>query len=100
MKKLISLLLVLALLCAAFTTAFAAEGTWICPTCGMEREKNFCPKDGTPRPSSGAIPRDVRVGDTVTFGKADMERFHAAFSNLDPRVTNPGCWFNNRGNQR
>ena len=41
-----------------------------------------------------------QIGDTVTFGKADMERFHAAFSNLDPRVTNPGCWFNNRGNQR
>ena len=44
MKKSLSILLVLALLCAALPVSFAAD-TWVCPTCGRENEKNFCPKD-------------------------------------------------------
>ena len=38
------------------------------------------------------------VNNTKTFTAAEMERFHAAFADIDPRVTNPGMWFNNKGN--
>lgn len=34
------------------------------------------------------------IDQTVTLTEAQMERIHAAFRGIDPRVINPGCWFN------
>ena len=34
------------------------------------------------------------IDQTVTLTEAQMERIHAAFHGIDPRVINPGCWFN------
>lgn len=31
---------------------------------------------------------------TIDLSADQMEKLHAAFSNIDPRVINPGCWFN------
>lgn len=38
------------------------------------------------------------INNTRVFTKAEMDEFHAAFAEMDPRVTNPGMWFNNKGN--
>lgn len=34
------------------------------------------------------------IEQTVTLSEAQMEKLHAAFHGIDPRVINPGCWFN------
>lgn len=34
------------------------------------------------------------IGQSVTLNAEQMERIHAAFHGIDPRVINPGCWFN------
>lgn len=49
MRKLCSLALTLILLAALILPAFA-DG-WYCPSCGRYNDNNFCPKDGTRKPS-------------------------------------------------
>ena len=60
MKKLISLILILACLMMTLTFAFADNSnSWTCPTCGQEYDGNynFCPADGTAKTiSSGSWP--------------------------------------------
>lgn len=34
------------------------------------------------------------IDQTVALSPEQMERLHAAFHGIDPRVINPGCWFN------
>ena len=52
MKKLLAILL-LALLVAGCCSALA-DSIWYCPVCGRANDNNFCPKDGTARPSGGS----------------------------------------------
>ena len=50
MKKLLSVILVLVILCAS-AVALAEESTaWTCPNCGKESEGNFCSWCGTAKP--------------------------------------------------
>lgn len=49
MKRFFALMLAVLLLCQV---PLALAGTiWYCPVCGRQNDNNFCPADGTPRPS-------------------------------------------------
>ena len=49
MRKILSLVVTL-LLVASFILPAFADG-WYCPSCGRYNDSNFCPKDGTKKPS-------------------------------------------------
>lgn len=55
MKKILTVLLVLTLLCTVAAGAFAEGKTWICPGCGRENsaEANFCGGCRTQKPAEG-----------------------------------------------
>lgn len=52
MKRILSALVVMAMLLACLGTALAE--TWYCPNCGSRCDSNFCPSCGTRKPSSGS----------------------------------------------
>lgn len=73
MKKLVSLALVLILAAIMLLPAYA-DG-WYCPSCGRYNDSNFCPKDGTKKPSdlntsaSKSKPKySLRAGDSICLG--------------------------------
>ncbi len=50
MKKICSLFVTVAILICIIVTACAE--TWYCPNCGRKNDSNFCPADGTRKPSN------------------------------------------------
>jgi len=72
MKKVFSILM--AVLILVTSTWAAADGRWYCPNCGRLNDDNFCPKDGTPRPSDMAgQSTTIAVGDTIVFGRYEQD---------------------------
>ena len=83
MRKLFSLALTLILVAALILPAFA-DG-WYCPSCGRYNDNNFCPKDGTKKPTdldknvsesrgggqSGG--RQLNVGDVICLGTYEQD---------------------------
>ena len=55
MKRLSHILIMLFLM-AVIVSNVLADDTWLCPTCGEEREENFCTNDGTKRPEYWICP--------------------------------------------
>ena len=55
MKRLRQILIMLFLMAVVVSNVLANE-TWICPTCGEEREGNFCTNDGTKKPEYWICP--------------------------------------------
>lgn len=88
MKKLPVLLLTILLLLSACTAAFAAS-EWYCPSCGRKNDNNFCPHDGTPRPSD----------DSSTYYGSDT-RYASVNAVLNRRLatrTGPGTKYDEPG---
>lgn len=65
MRKILSLALTLLLAAALILPAFA-DG-WYCPSCGRYNDNNFCPKDGTGKPSDLD---STSVGSASKYGTA------------------------------
>lgn len=54
MKRTLSIILAtISLVVFIFSTVVAEGDTWTCPNCGEEISSEFCPNDGTKKPSSG-----------------------------------------------
>ena len=70
MRKTVSLILVLVLLCSCFVSF--ADDSWECPGCGESVTGNFCSHCGHARPEETSQTQDKPVytaGDIIRFGK-------------------------------
>ena len=78
MRKIFSLVVIL-LLAASFVLPTFADG-WYCPNCGRYNDSNFCPKDGTKKPtdldtssSQGYRSSSLKVGDVICLGTYEQD---------------------------
>lgn len=78
MRKVFSLALTLILVAALILPAFA-DG-WYCPSCGRYNNNNFCPKDGTQKPtdwgtnaSQRGQTNTLRAGDVICLGTYEQD---------------------------
>ena len=83
MRRILSLVLAL-LLTASLALPVFADGTWYCPTCGRKNDSNFCPKDGTKKPtdleqggskgsSQNSAGRTLCAGDSICLGVYEQD---------------------------
>ena len=65
MKKLLSVFLILAILCASVVSMAEESEDWTCPNCGKENafDSAFCPKCGTQKPEQHALAVCPNCGD-------------------------------------
>lgn len=80
MRKICSLVVTL-LLAASFLLPAFADG-WYCPSCGRYNDNNFCPKDGTSKPS------DLKSNATSSRPKSGKKGHGVLRSDYDARSDN------------
>lgn len=82
MRKWIAILLTMLLV---FSCVSALADVWYCPECGQKLESNFCPNDGTKRPSGGSSGGSSSSGSSST--SANNMKVTKAVRNTDGSFT-------------